>query len=301
MTRSARDLERLNDLAIDRLLGMLADEDAAEYRQLSERYPEFEAAALERAAAALHLATGIAPESMPDGLQQRLLADSKAAFTVGPDRPPAPMGRAHRWRWQVTAGLLTAAASLCIVIPKWLNQPAPAIAPRQLDVSPPQLVQSAGDAGKGASVPGNSTADAGATGSAAAADPARDRAHLLAANAHVLQRSWRAGGDPAGLQVSGDVVWDPATQTGYMRFVGLRRNEPNAEQYQLWIFDATRDERYPVDGGVFDVSGAREGDVVPIKAKLPIGVPLLFAVTIERRGGVVVSDRERIVAIASTT
>jgi hypothetical protein len=86
-----------------------------------------------------------------------------------------------------------------------------------------------------------------------------------------------------------------------MRFVGLRRNEPNAEQYQLWIFDATRDARYPVDGGVFDVTGMKDGDVIPIKAKLPIGVPLMFAVTIERRGGVVVSDRERIAAIANTT
>jgi hypothetical protein len=135
---------------------------------------------------------------------------------------------------------------------------------------------------------------------ATSADPAAQRAALLASHAHLLRRAWRAGNDPAGLTVSGDIVWDPATQTGYMRFVGLRRNEPNAEQYQLWIFDARRDERYPIDGGVFNISGARGGDVIPIRAKLSVGVPLMFAVTIEHPGGVVVSDRTRIAALADT-
>ncbi len=81
----------------------------------------------------------------------------------------------------------------------------------------------------------------------------------------------------------------------------MRRNEPNAEQYQLWIFDARRDERYPIDGGVFNVTGASEGDVIPIKATLSVGVPLKFAVTIEKPGGVVVSDRARVAALADTT
>ena len=101
--------------------------------------------------------------------------------------------------------------------------------------------------------------------------------------------------------MSGDIVWDQRLQTGFLRFVGLRRNEPNAEQYQLWIFDARRDERYPVDGGVFNISGAKPGDVIPIKAALNVGVPLKFAVTIEEPGGVMVSDRTRIAALADTT
>ena len=84
-----------------------------------------------------------------------------------------------------------------------------------------------------------------------------------------------------------------------MRFTGLRRNNPNVEQYQLWIFDARRDERYPVDGGVFDIThdGA---EVVAIKATLKVNVPLMFAITIERPGGVVVSDRSRIAALANS-
>jgi anti-sigma-K factor RskA len=85
-----------------------------------------------------------------------------------------------------------------------------------------------------------------------------------------------------------------------MRFVGLRRNDAAREQYQLWIFDGRRDQRYPVDGGVFDADG-RDEIVVPIRARLPVGTPLAFAVTLERAGGVVVSDRERVVVIARSS
>lgn len=55
--------------------------------------------------------------------------------------------------------------------------------------------------------------------------------------------------------------------------------------------------------GVFDVAEAnvngQTGDViVPIKAALPVQEVALFAVTVEKPGGVVVSKRERIVVTA---
>jgi len=298
MSDSTRDLERLSDLAVDRLLGTLSDEDALEYRRLKGRYPDFDAGDLERAAAALHLATGIGAEPMPASLQRRLLDDGIEMFSVQRHEPPTATHGTHRGRWQTMAGWLAAAACLAAAIPTWLERSSPPIAP-PLPPLAQQTVKSTADTGLPQPVASVASGASGAT--SAIPDPARDRANMLAANPHLLQRAWRPGGDPAGLQVSGDIVWDPASQSGYMRFVGLRRNEPNAEQYQLWIFDATRDARYPVDGGVFDVTGRKDGDVIPIKAKLPIGVPLMFAVTIERRGGVVVSDRERIAAIANTT
>jgi hypothetical protein len=95
------------------------------------------------------------------------------------------------------------------------------------------------------------------------------------------------------------VVWDAKTQTGYLRFQGLPANNANVEQYQLWIFDARRDERFPVDGGVFNVRGGRD-EVVAFKSKLDVEVPLMFVVTVERRGGVVVSDRQRVAAVAAS-
>ena len=69
-------------------------------------------------------------------------------------------------------------------------------------------------------------------------------------------------------------------------------------RYQLWIFDKDRDERYPVHGGVFDVpSGASEA-VVRIQPRLSVPNATLFVVTVERPGGVWVSDRSRIPVLA---
>ncbi len=83
-----------------------------------------------------------------------------------------------------------------------------------------------------------------------------------------------------------------------MRFLGLAPNDPRISLVPAWIFDRLRDEAFPVDGGVFDVSSSGEV-IVPIAAKLPVGSAVLFAVTVERPGGVVVSKRERIVVTAA--
>ncbi len=52
-----------------------------------------------------------------------------------------------------------------------------------------------------------------------------------------------------------------------------------------------------MDGGVFNVAGTGEV-VIPIDAKLQVGRAGTFAVTVEKPGGVVVSGREQIVALA---
>ncbi|MEM9293751.1 MAG: anti-sigma factor [Acidobacteriota bacterium] len=109
---------------------------------------------------------------------------------------------------------------------------------------------------------------------------------------------WTATEDPTAVAASGDVVWNNELQKGFMRFRGLTKNVSTDFQYQLWIFDGTRDERYPVDGGVFDVF-SEDLAVVPIEAKLPVDSPALFAITVEEPGGVVVSSRERITLVAS--
>jgi anti-sigma-K factor RskA len=97
--------------------------------------------------------------------------------------------------------------------------------------------------------------------------------------------------------VGGDVVWSDEKQAGYMRLRGLPVNDKSKETYQLWIFDKTQDKATPIDGGTFDVD--KEGEVViPIDAKLKALGPELFAITIEKPGGVVVSKREKIAALA---
>jgi hypothetical protein len=127
---------------------------------------------------------------------------------------------------------------------------------------------------------------------------AEARAELLATAKDVTTLAWTPTKDPNGAAATGDVVWSASAQRGYMRFVGLTPNDLKQIQYQLWIFDKDRDQAFPVDGGVFDVSSTGEV-IVPISAKLKVNEPVLFAVTIEAPGGVVVSKRERIVVTAA--
>jgi len=128
--------------------------------------------------------------------------------------------------------------------------------------------------------------------------PAAARQQLLASAADVRTLAWTATTDPAATAAKGDVVWSASKQEGYMRFVGLAANDPSKTQYQLWIFDKDRDDKYPVDGGVFDV-GPNGEVVIKISPKLHVAEPVLFAVTVEQPGGVVVSKRERIVVTAA--
>lgn len=120
----------------------------------------------------------------------------------------------------------------------------------------------------------------------------------LLATPGVLRKEWTTTTDSTAATASGEVLWDPVSGRGIMRFTGLAANMPNAWQYQLWIFDAQRDERYPVDGGVFDVAATNGEVLIPVRARVPVGKATLFAVTVEAPGGVVVSKRERIVVTA---
>jgi hypothetical protein len=52
-----------------------------------------------------------------------------------------------------------------------------------------------------------------------------------------------------------------------------------------------------LDGGVFDIPTTGEV-IVPINAKLQVREPFMFAITIEKPGGVVVSSRERLPLLA---
>jgi anti-sigma-K factor RskA len=126
--------------------------------------------------------------------------------------------------------------------------------------------------------------------------PAQMRERLIA-SADDLARGSFGPGNVKSVVPSGDVVWSDAKQAGYMRFTNLPKNDPSKETYQLWIFDETQDEKTPIDGGTFDVTSDGEV-VVPINAKLNPHNTKAFAITVEKPGGVVVSKREKIIALA---
>jgi hypothetical protein len=133
------------------------------------------------------------------------------------------------------------------------------------------------------------------------ADTERGRLHLID-NAGSRLGRWplvHESGLPA--DVAGEVLWDGEAQAGYLTLSGLTPNAETGRQYQLWIFDAARDDRYPVDGGVFDVPAGVQQVTVPVRPALFVARPVAFAVTLERAGGVVVSDRSHLMALARAT
>ena len=98
------------------------------------------------------------------------------------------------------------------------------------------------------------------------------------------------------LGVQGDVVWNDRLQTGYLRFVGLNPNDPNIEQYQVWVIDE-RGLEQKVSGGVFNANA--DGEViVPIEPGIEVGRVGLFAITVENPGGTRVPDLKRRVVVA---
>ncbi len=138
---------------------------------------------------------------------------------------------------------------------------------------------------------------------------AKLRSELLAEDPKAVTVAWKKAGDDPAIVAGqadvetvgglGDVVWSPARQQGTMRFRGLAANDPTVAQYQLWIFDAERDEAYPVDGGVFDVTSAAGDVFVRIDPRLRVSRVTAFAITVEQPGGVVVSSRKRLPLLAA--
>jgi hypothetical protein len=238
----------------------------------------------ERAAASIALAGSSNAPPLPPELAARVALQAEqhfgtaaagaaklvdlAAARAGAARAPAAASRSGAYGW------LAAAACLVLAVIAWNRAPPPAAQVNVPAVTPPAALP----------LPPPSAAE--------------QRAALLA-KAESLKINFGATKDPAAAGVSGDVVWDPATQRGFLRLVGLAANDPSVHQYQLWIFDARRDQRYPVDGGVFDIPANATEVLVPIRAALPVLSAKAFAVTVEKPGGAVVSGRQHVVVLGA--
>lgn len=216
--------------------------------------------------AALHAASGDT-STLPASLADRIVADGReqlrrANAPAGVPSPLVVVRPTRTLRVMAVTGWLAAAAALAL----WVRTPPVATSADMAVVTEqPSL--------------------------------ATLRASLLA-DSTSIRRAWQESTDPSARGVTGEIVWNDTQQRGVMRFVGLALNDPRLAQYQLWIIDAERDARYPVDGGVFDVNS--DGEVlVAVTARIPVGRPTLFAITLERPGGVVVSTRERLVLAAA--
>lgn len=245
----------------------------------------------ERAAAAIALAGNANASALPATVKLRVAREAQKFFALANANssanadatrganvvdlsaaraPPRVAARSGAYGW------FAAAACLLLAVFGWKHALQPAVTPALVKTTPPVIAPP--------------TPETPPT-------PADQRAALLA-KAETLKLNWGATKEPSAAGVSGDVVWDPVTQQGFLRFVGLPKNDPGRRQYQLWIFDSARDKRYPVDGGVFDVPADATEVLVPIHAALAVRMAKAFAVTIEKPGGVVVSAREHVIALA---
>ncbi len=265
----------LSELLMQRAIGALsAPEAEALTRALSSLPPgevaRWEAAAAELAAAFI-AADASAQESMPAAVSERIVSTG-AAFVRSQPRAlpstPAPVVIAsiapvRRVSALALSGWFAAAAALLL----WL-------------------------------VPPRSRGAEASLQPVAAATAAQLRDSLLTRDSATQQLAWAATTDSASRGASGDVVWSGRAQRGVMRFAGLQANDRRRWQYQLWIFDKTRDQKYPVDGGVFDMPAGQSEVLVAIDPRVPVGDAVMFAVTVEPAGGVVVSTRERIALLA---
>lgn len=287
MTRAGaiRDGDRLLEMLADRALEGLSHDESRELDTLLAHRPGFDADCLDRAAGALAVAL-VSPDErpMPASLRQQLdvaagvwvssarRSGSAPALPRGDieGRPSAvriePSGGSTRGRGALgplgVLGWFAAAACLTLAAVTWVSN-APSLLPTQASL--------------------------------------RDaRASLIAsAPGDLVRVAWTGTEDPAAAGgVDGELVWSDALDRGYMTFKGLAPNDASQSQYQLWIFDASRSADHPVDGGVFDIPSEGGEVVVPIDSRLPIERATLFAVTVERPGGVVVSSRERLAVLA---
>lgn len=225
----------------------------------------------DRAAAAINLADLGTIDEMPTNLRARVIADANEFFA---DKPPASVPVETPVPARSGLGLFgwlgwAVAAIACIVLAATMlvtrntNQIAAGVTPTP---TPEHLT------------------------------PEQMRERLIK-SAPDLAKADIGAGNVKELKPTGDIVWSDADQAGYIHVKGLPKNDPTKEQYQLWIFDQNQDPKTPVDGGVFDVSA--DGEVtIPINAKLKVKNPQLFAITIEKPGGVVVSKQEKVASLA---
>ncbi len=281
--------ERLFELLADQTVFDLSEAELMELKQLKSEFPDWENdLSFELTAAAIGLVNLDIGKPLPASLRSKILADANQFFgtneetqevksfaprkngsslatkTVGniievePKRP--------FWNWLGWAVAATACVALAFNL--WLTR-----VPNTEVAKNPEVIKTP--------TPELSTA--------------QKREQFLASATDIVKKEWKSPTDEK--VVLGDIAWSNKEQKGYIHFRGLPTNNPEKESYQLWIVDETQDKKTPVSGGVFDV--AENGEIViPIDAQLKIKKPIMFAVTKEKAGGVVVSKLNQVVAIA---
>jgi hypothetical protein len=282
------------DLLVEQVTAGLSPEEARALGAMDDALADAYLRDFERAVAVANVALSAGNEEpMPAALRARIERDAQSFFGKGRVTPsssrreegPASAAPAKR---ASTAGWFVAAACLVLALLGWLRPLRPASAPptANMPATTPAIKPPVRVAHPPPAPP--------------APTPTEERAALLAKPGVVVLN---LGGtkDPAAAGVNADVVWDPATQRGFLHIVGLRPNDPQIQQYQAWIFDADRDKHYPLAAGLFDAPADSTEVFIPLHSDLPVHRASAFAVTLEQSGGAVVPALKHVIALGKVS
>lgn len=273
--------EKMLDLLIANATTGLSAEESEQLKELEKTYPELlDGNSLDLTAASIGLINLQTDEPMPAHLKARILADADRFFAAAENEAPNSGSSETEYQktfgfepkssiWQSLGWLVAAFACIALAINLWMTRSEP---PTETVKNPPVQITP---------TPTPSLAE--------------QRQQLLASANDVVRESWSEADPKKPRSVEGDVVWSNSQQKGYLRFRNLPVNDKSKEAYQLWIFDET--QKHPVDGGVFNADETGE-IIIPIDPRLKVQKPTMFAVTAEKPGGVVVSEQEKVMAIA---
>lgn len=270
--------ERLADLFADRALFGLEPIEQSELETLGGDSYEAELAEYDRALAAMQEAVVAEhAQEAPADLEDKLLASATQFFaapetagaeTAASSEPSAAapvhdFAAAREARSQSTAPWLISAAAAVLAVVAWWPTAEPAL---------PTITEGY-------------------------------EAMMASAPSDLLQLDWLVLEDAStdAEATRGEIVWSDDEQKGYMRFSGLAANDVSVEQYQLWIFDREQKDSFPIDGGVFDIPAGADEVIIPIDPKIDVSEAWQFAITVEKPGGVVVSERSRLPLLATTS
>lgn len=266
--------ETLLDLLYKKAVHGLDDAEERQLEELQRTVPsEVDIESIEMTAGALSVAGMDISEQMPPNLRSRVLADAERYFDERETQPrnvrPAAVPAAVKepksagsgiWGWLGWAA--AAAACIALAVNIYITRSATEIA---------------GSGGWPTPVPEDRLT------------PEQMREQLIGTAPDLVRATWYSTDKDTPNQISGDVVWSDAKQAGYVRLSGLPKNDPAKETYQLWIFDETQSEKTPISGGVFDITS--DGEVIiQIDASLRAKKPRMFAITLEKPGGVMVAQ-----------
>ena len=227
--------ERLAELLVQEVTDGLSTNERAELDRLLAAHPDAERDALEHTAAALLIA-GTEIEPLPPDLRAKL---EVAARNFEPARQPVKVLPLEAARPKPVAGRsaglwFALAASVIVALIGWW--------PRS------------------AQTPVGHRSRSRFAGVARSADLERTTRET----GKICPLRLRAAG-PLPTSASAGCHWrhrlGQQTQYGYMRFRGLAANDPKEAPIPAVDFRRTRSDKYPIDGGVFDIPAAG-GDVI---------------------------------------